>query len=240
MNKLVNKILRECGVKARVNNDSKRPKFRIKNNQLTLEGVVTDSNYSMTIKDAKGAIIDKLSVAVSDGNDVANRINESISTLNKLSPIYDEHIRITEEEEFEEVPEATPGDIDGALTALNGVYDSLMDIADQLNDVTEYYEEDDAEGRNQMTAFISSVYDVAIDIDDYIDDTVEALEEEKAEDEYPTESLKCGRKTSKNGVRNALNSMTVAEAMLKGVKGYEDVYKAVKNIVSEMKIRSIK
>ena len=239
MNKLVNKILKESGIKARVNNDSKSPKFRIKDGQLTLEGIVTDSTYSMTIKDTKGAIIDKLTVSVNDGNDVANRIHESISTLNKLSPIYDEHIRITEEEEFEELPEATPGDIDGALTALNGVYDSLMDIADQLNDITEYYEEDDAEGKNQMTAFISSVYDVAIDIDDYIDDTVEDLESAKAEDEYPTESLK-SKKTKKNNVRNALNSMTVAEAMLRGNKEYTDVYKAVKNIVAEMKLRSIK
>ena len=239
MNKLVNKILKESGIKARVNNDSKSPKFRIKDGQLTLEGIVTDSTYSMTIKDTKGAIIDKLTVSVNDGNDVANRIHESISTLNKLSPIYDEHIRITEEEEFEELPEATPGDIDGALTALNGVYDSLMDIADQLNDITEYYEEDDAEGKNQMTAFISSVYDVAIDIDDYIDDTVEDLESTKAEDEYPTESLK-SKKTKKNNVRNALNSMTVAEAMLRGNKEYADVYKAVKNIVAEMKLRSIK
>ena len=239
MNKLVNKILKESGVKARVNNDSKSPKFRIKNGQLTLEGIVTDSNYSMTIKDMKGAVIDKLSVAVEDGNDVANRIHESISTLNKLSPMYDEHIRITEEEEFEEIPEATPGDINGALTALNGVYDSLMDVADQLNDVTEYYEEDDAEGRNQLTAFISSVYDVAIDIDDYIDDTVEELND-KAEEEYPTESLKSRKRNTKNNVRNAMNNITIAEALLKDVKGYEDVYKIVKSVVSEMKLRSIK
>ena len=206
------------------------------NNQLTLEGIVTNSKYSMTIKDSKGAVIDKLSVAVEDGNDIANRINESINTLNKLSPIYDEQMRVVEDEEFEDLPEATPGDMSGAISSLKEIYVFLMDLGDSMNSVTDYFKEDDVEGKNQIIAFVSSIYDVALDIDEYINDK----EEELASEEVPTESLKSkSRRSNKNIVRDALNNITVAEALLHRKRDYADIQKALKNIVAEMKLRSI-
>lgn len=234
MNKLVTKILKESNVDAKVTRDSKRPKFKVKNGQLTLEGVVTSKKYDMKIVDTKGEIIDELSVNVKDGNDIVNRINESILTLNKLSPIYDNHMKLQEDEEFEEIPEAEPGDIDGALTALNNIADNVMELADETAKIMDYYEDDDAEGKQEITSFMAGLYDTAIDIEDYIEDVTEEINAPK------DESFKKSNRPTKNANRIALEHITIAQAALRGKQEYTELYNVLKDIKSELTVRGNK
>lgn len=232
MNKLIAKILKESGVDAKIVNDSKKPKFRIKDGQLTLEGIATRNSYSMTIKDPQGNTIDELSISIGNSNDLVNRINESISTLNKLSPIYDNHIKLKEEEEFEELPEAEPGDIKGALVQLDGIYNKLMDLAEEVEKITDYYEDSDVDGKQQIIAYVSAIYDLAMDISDYREDTLEELQQ-------PTEESYRPRTSTKSAAKKALEHITVASATLKGHKDYIDVRDAVNNIKAELTVRGI-
>ena len=157
-NQIVTKVLKESNVDAKITKDAHNPKFRVTNNKLTLEGLVKNSTYSMKITDTKGSVIDELSVAINNGNDLVNRINESINTLNKLSPIYDNQLKLKEDEEFEEIPEAEPGDTIGALNALNGVYDALMDLAEQVDGITDYFEDDEMRAERQKESIVPFVH----------------------------------------------------------------------------------
>lgn len=233
-NKLITKILKDANVKAKITKDMDSPKFRVVNNKLTLEGVYRNNKYSMKIKDVKDNTIDELSVSISNGNDLVNRINESINTLNKLSPVYDSHIKIQEDEEFEELPEVEPGDIKGALSALQGIYDSLMDLAEQIDKISDYYEDDEADDKSQIISYVAAVYDLAMDISDYREDKIEELQEES--DDVTDESVK-PRKTMKSSCNTAINNITVAEAALRGHKDYTDIQKVLKNIRTELELR---
>jgi hypothetical protein len=233
MNKLVTKILKESGVDAKITRDNKRPKFRVKNGQLTLEGIVSSSKYTMKITDTKGDIIDELSVSVKDGNDIVNRINESILTLNKLSPIYDNQIKLKEDEEFEEIPDVEPGDIKGALNAITVVRDNIMDLADNTDQILDYYDDEDVEDKQKITGFVAALYDLAIDMDEYKEDKIEELNAPKEE------SFKV-KKSSKSASRIALEHITIAQASLKGQPGCESLYNALKDIKSELTVRGIK
>lgn len=233
MNKLVTKILKESGVDAKITRDNKRPKFRVKNGQLTLEGIVSSSKYTMKITDTKGDIIDELSVSVKDGNDIVNRINESILTLNKLSPIYDNQIKLKEDEEFEEIPDVEPGDIKGALNAITVVRDNIMDLADNTDQILDYYDDEDVEDKQEITGFVAALYDLAIDMDEYKEDKIEELNAPKEE------SFKV-KKSSKSASRIALEHITIAQASLKGQLGCESLYNALKDIKSELTVRGIK
>lgn len=231
---IITKALKESNVDAKINRNSKTPKFRVVNNKLTLEGVVSDSTYSMQIKDVKGDIIDELTVNIKDGNDVVNRINESINTLDKLSPIYDAQMKLKEDEEFEELPQAEPGDIKGALRALDDVYNAIMDLAEKVDAISDYYDNDDIEGKNNIIAYVGALYDVAMDISDYREDKIEELSEDS---DAQNESIQ-PRKSAKNSANVALNNVTVAEAMLRGHKEYKDIQRALRNIKNELVIRN--
>ena len=233
MNKLVTKILKESGVDAKIVNDSKKPRFRVKNGQLTLEGVVTNKNYGMKIVDNAKNIIDEFTVTIKDSNDLVNRINESITTLNKLSPIYDNHMRLQEDEEFEDIPEAEPGDIKGALSQLDVVYDELMDLADQTDKISDYFEEDDAEGKQQIVSYVASLYDLAMDISDYKEDKLEELEAPVDESYKP-------RKTTKSALKMALEHITIASAALAKQAQYKDVKEVIDNVKAELTMRGTK
>lgn len=233
MNKLVTKILKESGVDAKIVNDSKKPRFRVKDGQLTLEGVVTNKNYGMKIVDNAKNIIDEFTVTIKDSNDLVNRINESITTLNKLSPIYDNHMRLQEDEEFEDIPEAEPGDIKGALSQLDVVYDELMDLADQTDKISDYFEEDDAEGKQQIVSYVASLYDLAMDISDYKEDKLEELEAPVDESYKP-------RKTTKSALKMALEHITIASAALAKQAQYKDVKEVIDNVKAELTMRGTK
>lgn len=233
MNKLITKVLKESNVDAQINNNGRNPKFRVKNGQLTLEGMVTSNKYKMQIKDTKGDIIDELSVTIKDSNDVVNRINESILTLNKLSPIYDNHIKLQEDEEFEDLPEAEPGDIRGALAQLQTVYDALMDLAETVDKISDYYEDSDVEGKQNIVSYVSAIYDLAMDISDYREDCLEELEDPKDESYKP-------RMSEKSALRNALDHVTMAEACLYKQNELKDIHSAIKDIKAELTIRGNK
>ena len=233
MNKLITKILKESGVDAKISRDVNKPKFRIKNGQLTLEGIVSKSKYSMTIKDTKNEIIDELSVSVKDANDIVNRINESINTLNKLSPIYDNQIKLKEDEEFEEIPDVEPGDIKGALNALTDVRDSIMDLANSTDDILDYFDDDEIEDKQDITGFVAGLYDIALDIEEFKEDKLEELEGPK------DESFKVN-KSKKSATRIALEHITLAQASLKGHDDCKELYDALKDIKAELTLRGNK
>lgn len=233
MNKLVTKILKESGVEAKINNDNVKPKFRVKNGQLTLEGIVTKNKYSMKITDTARNIIDELTVSVKDSNDIVNRINESILTLNKLSPIYDNQMKLKEDEEFEDLPEAEPGDIKGALSQLDIIYNALMDLAEQTDKISDYFEEDDAEGKQTIVSYVSAIYDLAMDISDYKEDKLAELEAPVDENYKP-------RKSAKSALKTALEHITIASATLAKQRQYSDIKNVVDNVKAELTIRGAK
>ena len=234
MNKIITKVLKESNVDAKITKDINNPKFRVVNNKLTLEGIVKNNTYSMTIKDVKGVVIDELSVSITNGNDLINRVNESINTLNKLSPIYDNQAKLTEDEEFEEIPEAEPGDIKGALNALNSVYDTLMNLAEEVDRITGYYDDDEAEDKNQIISYVAALYDLAMDISDYREDKIEEMREDEEED--TNESYK-PRKSFKSSCNTALNNITIAEASIRGHKDLRDIQQVLKNVRTELSLR---
>ena len=233
MNKLITKILKESGVDAKISRDVNKPKFRIKNGQLTLEGIVSKSKYSMTIKDTKNEIIDELSVSIKDANDIVNRINESINTLNKLSPIYDNQIKLKEDEEFEEIPDVEPGDIKGALNALTDVRDSIMDLANSTDNILDYFDDNEIEDKQDITGFVAGLYDIALDIEEFKEDKLEELEGPK------DESFKVN-KSKKSATRIALEHITLAQASLKGHDDCKELYDALKDIKAELTLRGNK
>ena len=233
-NKLITKILKESNVDAKITKDMDAPKFRVVNNNLTLEGIYKNNKYAMKIKDFKGEVIDQLSVNITNGNDLVNRINESINTLNNLSPIYDKQLKLKEDEEFEELPQAEPGDINGALKSLQEVYDILMNLAEKVDSITDYFEDDEAEDKNQIISYVATLYDLAMDISEYRTDKIEEMHE--GDDEDVNESVKVC-KTAKSSCMNALNNITVAEAMLRGHKEFKDVQQVLKNVRTELELR---
>lgn len=232
MNKFITKIFKNAGVNAKVSKNSENPRFKVVENKLTLEGVVRPNRYTMSIKDETGRKIDSLSVVVTNSNDIVNRINESINTLKLLSPVYDQQKLVEEDEEFdtvdiEEVGEDSPATLEDGLERL---YDSILDVAEEAESLTDIADEDDAEKINTIIGIVSSLYDCAIDVEDFRDDLVEEDEEDM------DESLN-RRKTSQGSVRNAIAQLTMAESMLRGNKELTDIFKAVKDIKSELIVR---
>lgn len=229
MNKLIRKVLKESNVEAKISNNGNVNKFKVIDNNLTLEGVIKGNNYSMSIKDKKGNVIDSVSSTVSNSNDVVNRMNESITTLKQLSPVYDKQLKLQEDEEFEDIPEAEPGDLDGAINELNVIYDKLMDFADDMANVGNYFEEDDAENKNKVTSFVGAIYDIAMDTGDFVDDIVESMEDE----EGVTESVQ-PRKSLKYATKMAINNITIAESLLRGHKSMDSVRNVLRDIKAEL------
>ncbi len=228
MNKFIAKVLKSAGVNnAKVSKDNKNPRFKVVENKLTLEGIVKPNRYAMTIKDNTGKQIDKLSVVIQNSNDVVNRISESLQTLHLLSENYDSNMLKEEDEEFDEivVDEDAPANI---IDGLDNLYDSILDVAEQAEALVDVADDNDAEQINAVIGLASSLYDCAIDVDDLKSDLID-------EDEDIDEGL--SRVVSKSDVEKALNSLTMAESLLRKNRNYSDIYTAIKDIKSELIVR---
>ena len=226
MNKFIAKIFKSAGVDAKVSKDSEHPRFKVVENKLTLEGVIRDGKYSMTIKDNRGRKIDNLTVSIGNSNDVVNRINESINTLKMLSTAYDAKKLVEEDEEFDTViaDEEEPQSLIDGLTDL---YNKIMDTADWADGLVDIADSEDAEQLNDIIAFTSSLYDVAIDVDEYIEDLTPDMEEGYKR-----------KKQTKLGVQNAINNLTMVEAIVRKERDMSDILTAIKDIKSELILRS--
>lgn len=234
MNKFIAKIFKSANVNAKVSKDSENPRFKVVDNNLTLEGIVKNNKYSMKIKDPSGKVIDNLSVIITNSNDIVNRINESVNTLKMLSSVYDNKKLQEEAEEFddvvvdeEEVEEKPANIVDG----LEQLYDAIVDVAKQAEDLTDVANQDDAEEVSTLISFASSLYDTAIDVDDFIDDLVP--EEEEEEDEDVQESFKRQRK-SIGTIRKVISNLTMAENLVRRQKDMKDIHTAIKDIKAEL------
>lgn len=232
MNKLVTKILKGSGVKAKVTNDAKQPKFRVVNNYLTLEGIVTRRSYSMKITDVKGTVVDELSVAIKNGNDIANRINESINTLNSLSPIYDNMLKEAEDAEFEDIPEGEPGDINTVLSSVTSVYETLMELAERVSKISNSMEENDTAGKSFITSIVGSLYDVAADLEDYKQECIEEIHGDANESLETKPTMR-----KRTAISVAMDNLSICEAVLKGHTTMNDICTAIKDIKSELAVR---
>lgn len=226
MNKFIAKIFKSAGVNAKVSKDSNNPRFKVVENKLTLEGVVKPNRYTMAIKDNTGKTIDNISVIVKDSNDIVNRINESVNTLKLLSSAYDQQKLVEEDEEYDtiNVDETEP---DTLVDGLAELYDSILDVAEQAENLTELADDEDAEQINELIGFASSLYDCAIDVSEYAEDIAE---------EEVTESFNKVKKSS-GAVRSAMNDLTLAESKLRGCKDVKDILKAIKDIKAELVVR---
>lgn len=229
MNKFISKIFKSAGVEAKVSKDSENPRFKVTENKLTLEGIIKNNKYTMKIKDDRGKEIDKLSVPVSNSNDIVNRINESVTTLKMISKAYDNKLLKEEEEEFDTVT-VDENQPESLVDGLSQLYDSILDVAEQANSLTDLANEDDAEQVSEIIGFASSLYDCAIDVDEYKEDIIDA------EDEEVTESFN-KIKTSKGTGRQVINHLTMIESMLRKNKDMSDIAKAIKDIKSELIVR---
>lgn len=232
MNKFIAKIFKSAGVNAKVSKDSENPRFKVVDNKLTLEGIVKNNKYSMKIKDNTGKVIDNLSVIITNSNDVVNRINESVNTLKMLSSVYDNQKLLEEDEEFddvnvdeEEVVEEAPATLEDGLSQL---YDAIVDVAKQAEDLTDVATQDDAEEVSTIISFASSLYDTAIDVDDFLDDISEEEDEEEIGESF--------KKTKKSigTARKVISNLTMAEALIRDDKNMKDIARAIKDIKSEL------
>ena len=237
MNKFITQIFKNAGVNAKISKDSKNPKFKVVENNLTLEGIVRPNRYTMSIKDSTGRKIDSISVVVTNSNDIVNRINESINTLKLLSPVYEQQKLKEEDEEYdtididdvEEIEDTEPTSL---VDGLDKLYDSILDVAEQAENLTDVADEDDADQINTVIGIVSSLYDCAIDVEDFKEDLVEEDEEDEMD-----ESVKRRVRKSAGSVRNAIAQLTMVESMLRGNKQLTDIFKAVKDIKSELIVR---
>lgn len=228
MNKFIAKIFKSAGVDAKVSKNSDNPRFKVVDNKLTLEGVVRSNRYTMSIKDNTGKKIDNLSVIVSNSNDIVNRINESINTLKMLSSAYDQQKLVEEDEEFDTViaDEDAPETLEDGL---NTLYDSIMDVAEQAEQLTDIADSDDAEQINEIIGIVSSLYDCALDVDDFLDELAD-------DEEDIDESIR--RKSRKSAsTESIVNELTIVESMLRVNKENSDILKAIKDIKSELIVR---
>lgn len=229
MNKFIAKVFKSAGVNAKVSKDSENPRFKVTENQLTLEGIIKNDKYIMKIKDTKGKLIDNISVSVSNSNDIVNRINESINTLKMLSTAYDNRQLKEEAEEFDDVV-VDENEPDNLIDGLSNLYDAILDVAEQAESLCDLADEDDAEQLSNIIGFSSSLYDCAIDVDDYKEDVIEEQQEEVEESYTRT-------KTSKGSARKAIDNLTLAESLLRKNKDTADIAKAIKDIKSELIVR---
>ena len=231
MNKFITKVFKSAGVNAKVSRDTESPRFKVVDNALTLEGLVTSDRYTMTIKDNKGKTVDNLSVSIDNSNDIVNRINESLGTLKMLSSVYDKQ-QITEDEDVEEddefedvvIDEDAPVDME---TGLEELYDAILDVAEKAEQLTDLADDEDADQLNTIIGFASSLYDCAIDVADYKDDLFE-------EEEEMDESVK---KVRKSDLQKVLDNLTIAESVLKKNKVMKDIAEAIKDVKSELIVR---
>lgn len=227
MNKLFKQIFKKAGVNARVSVDSNDPKFKVIENKLTLEGVVKNNTYSMTIKDTKGKVMDRLSVSVKNTNDVVNRINESLTTLKMISEAYDKKQLREEDEEFEDViADEEPADL---MSGLGALYNSIMDTAEQAESLFDSADGGDAEQMITILGFSSALYDCANEVSEYA--------EELSEPDDVDEAFSRTMKKSKGFVNQAIDNLSMCESLLKGCPEYKDVLRAVKDIKSELIVR---
>ena len=148
---------------------------------------------------------------------------------------YDNQAKLTEDEEFEEIPEAEPGDIRGALSALDSVYNTLMDLAEEVDRITGYYDDDEAEDKNQIISYVAALYDLAMDISDYREDKIEEMNEGNDEDDT-NESYK-PRKSFKSSCNTALDNITIAEASIRGHRDLRNIQQVLKNVRTELALR---
>lgn len=229
MNKFIAKVFKSAGVNAKVSKDSENPRFKVTENQLTLEGIIKNDKYMMKIKDTKGKLIDNLSVSVSNGNDIVNRINESINTLKMLSTAYDNRQLKEEAEEFDDVV-VDENEPDNLVDGLSNLYDAILDVAEQAEALSDLADEGDAEQLSNIIGFSSSLYDCAIDVDEYKEDIIEEQEDELDESYSKI-------KTSKGTARKVIDNLTIAESLIRKNKDLSDIAKAIKDIKSELIVR---
>lgn len=223
MNKLISQVMRKAGFNAKVSKDPSNPKFKVVDNKLTLEGKISKGKYTMEIKDNKGKLIDNLSVSIDNQNDVVNRLNESLNTLRMLSSAYDRTKLIEEDEEYDtvSVDDDVPESLEDGLSSL---YDSIMDVAEQADELTDLASGTDAEQISTLISFSSALYDVAIDIDDYYTDLTGSDEVDES----------VSRKPSKTDKQRIIDALTIAESITRKSKDLTDIRTALRDIRTEL------
>ena len=226
MTKLLSQIFRKAGVSARVSKDPKNPKFKVCQGQLTLEGVIKNNKYTMKIKDTTGRQIDTIEVAVSNENDIINRISESLNTFGMLANNYENIKLVEDDEEYDlvDVDEEPAGTLEDGL---NDLYNSILDVAEQADGLLSLASDNDAEQKSIIIGFSSALYDTAIDVDDYHDELTETDDDE----DDVNESV---QRVNKSDIKKALDSLTMAESLVRKKSGYSDVYKAIKDVKTEL------
>ena len=233
MKKLLSQVFKASGVRASIKPDPNAPKFKVHDSHLTLEGVIKNHEYTMRIVDSTGRRIDSMSVSVNNENEIVNRVNESITTLKMLSAVYDKnklHEDTEEDDEYEvTVDENAPADI---VSGLESLYDTVMDAAEQAQDLDMVADDNDPEQLNQIVQFAAALYDCAIDITDYVNEITESDDEEDEVNESLNRRMK-----KKANVKQAIANLTVTETLLRGKPEYKEFVDAIKHIRSELTIR---
>lgn len=236
MTKLIAQVFKSAGVNGKVSKDTKNPRFKVVQNKLTLEGAVKRNRYVMEIKDNTGKVIDNVSVAIQNGNDVVNRLNESIETLKLLSTAYDNKKLVEEDEEFDNITVDEEDDEDVASSLEDGLqmlYDAILDVGEQAEALTDLADDSDAEQQNTIIGLAGELYACAIDVQEYIDDLVEEAQEEIDDVD---ESLN-RKKMPKVDVEKAVQFLSITENVLMKNPGMKDISRAIKDIKAELIIR---
>ena len=108
-----------------------------------------------------------------------------------------------------------------------------MDLADQVDGITDYFEDDEAEDKTEIISYVASLYDLAMDISDY----VEKKKEDMAEGKDDTNESVKARKSIKSSCSRAIDNITIAEACMRGHKDLKDIQQVLRNVRNELELR---
>lgn len=234
----------------------KQVRFKIKCENVNLFGTVTPDSYTMNIKKGNGELVDEVTCSISHTDDIFKRINESLTTGEKLSkyvtavsdakknyltPGYvteakdedeaeDKQILLDQEDDIDSDYEEEPMDLQSSLEDL---IDTTLIMADDASNLIELVDgtENDTENKAELVAIMGSMYSLADDIQTLIDEVYPEPEEDIDESVAPKRKLKRDTRTE------AINKLSEVSIMLRKEKGCKDIREAIKVIKSSLLLK---
>ena len=256
LTKIVENILKNTSKEYRLfNSKPNSVSFKIRCENVNLYGKVTKDNYSMEIKKLDGNVIDSVNCNITHTDDIINRINESITTGQKLSKYVgavnnakkeyltpgfmkeadededEEEKQILLDDEVEDIPEVDSEPVD-LEASLNDLIDNALVMANDTADLIELVSgtEDDVDNKASLVSAMGAMYALADDIQTIIDDIYPEPEEDM------DESVK--KRTLKKDIKKeALSKLSEVSLMLRKEKGCKDIRESIKLIKSSLLLK---
>ena len=255
LNHIVESVLKNTKKEYRMlSSTDKQVRFKIKCENVNLFGTVTPDSYTMNIKKANGETVDEVTCSISHTDDIFKRINESLTTGEKLSkyvtavsdakknyltPGYvteadnesdDEDKQILLDDEMED--EEDFNEPINLQDSLEDLIDTTLIMADDASNLIELVDgtENDTENKAELVAIMGSMYSLADDIQSLIDEVYPEPDEEMDES--------VSRKRIKRDIRTeAINKLSEVSLLLRKEKNCKEIREAIKVIKSSLLLK---